>query len=116
MIVSPIRLVRNVPLSLRPLRRSWRGTDSDEYAGIETRGRVGACGGADVVAAIGGGADGGELPPGEAVVSSVPPGRPRESDASKCGTAVESCDLGADPHACVGADSDEIRRGDRRGL
>src|ERR1700693_4685873 len=29
-IVSPIQLVRNVPLSLRPLRRSWIGTDSDE--------------------------------------------------------------------------------------
>lgn len=31
LIMSPRGLVRNVPLSLRPLGRSWIGTDSDEY-------------------------------------------------------------------------------------
>src|SRR2546422_6127599 len=73
--MSPWRLGRNVPLSLRPPRRSWIGTDIDEYERAEARGRIGARCGRDVALGVGGGVDGGELSPSEAVVSAGPEGK-----------------------------------------
>src|SRR5687767_7685773 len=70
--MSPRGLVRNVPLSLRPLRRSWSGADGDEYDRVAARRRVGAGRGGDVEVGLGGGIDGSELSPGEALVSTVP--------------------------------------------
>src|SRR2546422_8159322 len=72
LIMSPRRLSRNVPLSLRPLRRSWIGTDIDEYERAEAWRRVGPRGGRDVGLGFGGGVDGRQLSPGEAVVSAGP--------------------------------------------
>src|SRR2546422_9253125 len=75
LIMSPRRLSRNVPLSLRPLRRSWIGTDIDEYERAEAWRRVGPRGGRDVGLGFGGGVDGRQLSPGEAVVSAGTAGK-----------------------------------------
>src|SRR5712692_6081639 len=114
--MSPCRLRRNVPLNLRPPRRSWIGTDIDEYERVEARGRVGACGGRDVGLGFGGGGDGRELSPGEAVVSAVPAGRGRGLDASERRPRVESGDGGEDPRAGARARPQKIQRRGRRAL
>src|SRR5438128_2016402 len=116
MIVSPRGLVRNVPLSLRPPRRSWIGTDSDEYEGTDGRGRTGTGKGGDVDVAGSRDVDGRELSPGEAAGGPVS-GEGRERFAAwECWSDFESGD--ERPHADAGApaDSGEIRRGDRRAL
>src|SRR5438067_1476629 len=112
--MSPRRLDRNVPLSLRPLRRSWIGTDIDEYEGAEARGRVGPCGGRDVGLGFGGDGDGRQLSPGEAVVSAVPAGRGRGPETSERGARVDARDLQEDSGARARARAGEIRwRGGR---
>src|SRR5436309_1540227 len=98
-IVSPIRLVRNVPLSLRP-RRSWIGTDSDEHRRAEAGGGVGASGGGDLDVGIGGDVDGRELPAGEAAVCPLSsPGRGGPA-AWERGAGVQSGDV--DPSSETG--------------
>src|SRR5713226_8043111 len=116
LIMSPRRLIRNVPLSLRPPRRSWIGTDSDEHEGAEARGRVGTCGRRDVALGFGGGVDGRELSPSEAVVSAVPAGRGRGPETSERWARVESGDRGNDSGAGARARPGEIRRRGRRAL
>src|SRR5438067_723007 len=97
--MSPRRLDRNVPLSLRPLRRSWIGTDSDEHERAEARRGVGPSGGRDVAFGVGGHVDGGELSPSEAVVSTIPPGRRRRLETSERWAGVEARDRGEDSGA-----------------
>src|SRR5215216_6302115 len=116
MIVSPCGLVRNVPLSLRPPRRSWIGTDSNEYEGADARRRTGTGEGCDVDVAGRSDADGRELPPGEAAGGPVS-GEGRERIAAwQCRSDLESGDQRADADASAPADSGEIRRDDRRAL
>src|SRR5262245_36970953 len=94
LIVSPFRLVRNVPLSWRPWWRSRIGADSDEWTRVEARGGVGARGGGDLDVAIGG-VDGRELSPGEAVIAAVSEGWGLRSAARQRGPSIESGDGGA---------------------
>src|SRR5215212_9128379 len=104
MIVSPRGLVRNVPLSLRPPRRSWIGTDSDEYEGADARGRAGPGEGGDVDVAGCRDVDGRELPPGEAAGGPVS-GEGREWFAAwECWSGLEPRDERA--HADAGAPAD----------
>src|SRR5688572_10018158 len=115
-IVSPVRLVRNVPLSLRPLRRSWIGTDSDEHERVEARGGIGACRGRDVDLGGGGGVDGRELPPGQAIGSPLSSKRRSGIAAWQRRAGVESGDGGSDAEARVRAGSGEVQRRDRRAI
>src|SRR6267143_204638 len=94
LIMSPRRLSRNVPLSLRPLRRSWIGTDIEEYERAEAWRRVGPRGGRDVGLGFGGGVDGRQLSPGEAVVSAVPARRGCGLETSERWPRVESGNRG----------------------
>src|SRR6185437_10230599 len=107
----PVGLVRNVPLSLRPLRRSWIGTDSDEYPRIAPRGGVGAGGRGDIDAARGGHRDGGELPAGEAAAGVLSQERQCGAAPWERGSAVESRGGSGSAAAGARADSTEVWRG-----
>src|ERR1700680_1000355 len=109
---APLGLVRNVPLSLRPLRRSWIGTDSDEYEGAEARGGVGACRGEGLGLAARGDVAGGELPSGETLVSPVSKERRSGTASWQRRASVESGDGGAGPEAGAGTGPEEVRRRD----
>jgi hypothetical protein len=87
------------------------GTDRDERTGVEARRRVGAGGGGDVDVGRGGGADGGELPSGEASLSALPDTRGGRAAPRQRRPAVEPGDGGDGPHTGVSAGAGEIRWG-----
>ena len=66
---------------------------------------------------VGGGVDGGELSPGEAVVSALSGERaPRACGIGSAGRRVESGDGGAESEAGAGAGPGEVRRRGRRAV
>src|SRR6266540_3947540 len=116
LIMPPRGLVRNVPLSLRPLRRSWIGADSDEHERVEAGGGVGAGGGGDVDVEVSRGANGSELPPGEAAVYTISGGRDERAETSKRGSRLESDEAAPTSHARADAGPCQVRRRGRRAV
>ena len=112
----PFRLVRNVPLTLRPPRRSWIGKDSNEREGIEAGGGDGAGGEGDLTPAGCGDHAGRELSPNEARVGSVSPrkgaqGLPAWEPGQRSNRA-----RAARLRAGAGAGPGEVRRRRRRAV
>src|SRR4051812_43443789 len=103
--MSPLGLIRNVPLNWRLPRRSWIGADGDEYDRAAARGRVGAGRSRHIDVGIGGGIDGGELSPGEALVWPVPRRGRDGPETSERRTPLESGDGHAAAPTRAGADS-----------
>src|SRR5262245_40964178 len=116
LILSPRGLVRNVPLHWRPAGRSRIGADGDEYDRAAARWCIGASRGWDIEVGIGSDVDGGELPPGEALVPALPGRGCEGAQTSERRVRLESGDGRADAATGAGTDSGEIQRGRGRAI
>src|SRR5882672_7245092 len=86
------------------------GTDSDERTGVGTGGGPGTGEGRELAAGGRGDVARRELPPGEAAVAIVSPGRRESAPAPAGRPEVQSRDAGEDAAAGAGPDSAEIER------
>src|SRR3954469_20046228 len=92
------------------------GTDSDERTGIEAGRGIGAGGGEELEPARRGGVDGGQLPPGEAVVEAVSGAGGRRPAAWQRRSGVQSGHGGPGAHARIGVGAAEVQRRGRRAV